>query len=474
MDLLLAHAYRLREDPVEAKVMRPYPPLGLLYISAYLKRQGIDVAVYDATFAEASAFAPYLQAHRPRVVGIYVTMVTRRNALQMVKEARAIGARVIVGGPEPAHHADRFLESGVDVVVVGEGEEALAELLPLLAEGRTDLHAVRGIVFRDASGAVVHTEARPRIQDINTLPWPDRGAIDLHQYLQTWKTHHGRSSISLITARGCPFTCSWCSHAVYGHTHRRRKPEDVVAEIKHLVETYQPDQLWIADDVFTVSPAWSFRWAELMKAEGLKVPYECISRADRFSPELATCLAETGCRRVWFGSESGNQEVLDEMSRGVTLEEIRQATRWGQSQGIEVGLFVMVGFGDETPAQVEDTIRHLKETRPDDFLITVAYPIRGTKYWETLAERVLEPADWATTNDRFSRFVGRPSDRYMRFAVSRVIHAVAASRDWREGRPARAVTHRVRAELARVGMDLTRGWGAYTEAAPGLTRRSVG
>src|SRR6202046_3368911 len=122
--------------------------------------------------------------------------------------------------------------------------------------GPHGLHSVHGIVFKNASGEPVHTPERTKIIDLDALPLPDREAIDHQKDLDAWKTHHGASSINLITARGCPYKCTWCSHAVYGSSHRRRSPENVAAEVAWIVERYNPDQLWYAEDVFTISHPW--------------------------------------------------------------------------------------------------------------------------------------------------------------------------------------------------------------------------
>ena len=129
MDLLLAHAYFLAEDPAEQRIMRPHPPLGLLYVSAHLKSCGLDVGVFDATFRSHRDFAATLERERPPVVGIAVNLMTKRHALRMIAAARRAGARVVVGGPDPPYHAEAYLEAGADVVVIGEGERTLEELL---------------------------------------------------------------------------------------------------------------------------------------------------------------------------------------------------------------------------------------------------------------------------------------------------------------------------------------------------------
>src|SRR6185503_9703440 len=230
--LLLTHGYFLAEDEKERQIMKPYPPLGLLYLSAFLKTRGYSVDIFDSTFAERGRLVERF-ASEPGTVGIYTTLMTRRSVLEIVRAAKRHGWRVILGGPESANYTTEYLASGADAIVIGEGELTLSELLPALARAGTHrLHDVPGIAFRDEAGAVVHTRERAKLKDLDSLPLPDREAIDHRLYLDAWKTHHGASSINLITARGCPYRCNWCSHAVYGYTHRRRSPAAVADEMQ--------------------------------------------------------------------------------------------------------------------------------------------------------------------------------------------------------------------------------------------------
>src|SRR5262245_63449380 len=181
MDVLLAHGYYLREDPHELQVMKPYPPLGLLYIAAYLKVRGFSVGVFDATFRRPGDFAALLATERPTVVGLYCNLMTKFTILAMITAAKQVGARIVLGGPEPPYYAEEYLAHGADVVVIGEGEEALEQLISELAtHGPNDLAHVPGIVFRNGEGLCVHTPLRPMIKDIDTLPFPDRDALDLN------------------------------------------------------------------------------------------------------------------------------------------------------------------------------------------------------------------------------------------------------------------------------------------------------
>lgn len=258
-DILLTHGYFMDEDPHEQIVRRPYPPLGLLYLATYLKTQGYTPEIYDATFGSPEELALRLEQSRPPLVGIYTNLITRQRVLEIIRCARHAGAKVILGGPESANYPEAYLDRGADVVVFGEGEETLRDLLkaferdPELTPGT--LQQVHGIAFR-TNGTVHRTPPRQPIRNLDVLPIPNRDFIPIQAYLDTWKNAHGYTSISLITARGCPYHCTWCSHAVFGYSHRRRSPQNVIDEIRYLKEKYAPDRLWYADDVFTIHPAW--------------------------------------------------------------------------------------------------------------------------------------------------------------------------------------------------------------------------
>lgn len=413
MDILLSHGYFIAEDAHEQQIMKPYPTLGLLYISSHLKARGFAVDLFDSTFDSLAGFEAYVRRTRPGLVGLYCNLMTKQNVLRMARICKDVGAQVILGGPEPPHYAQEYLDAGADVVVVGEGEETLAELIPHLAQhGPHRLQPVLGVVFRDEEGAIVKTPPRPQIPDLPAQPWPDREAIDLDAYLETWKTHHGLSSVSLITARGCPYTCTWCSHSVFGETHRRRTPQDVADEVAWIAGRYRPDQLWYADDVFTIHPRWFLQYAGELKKRGLKIPFECISRADRLSPQTIEALAEMGCYRLWIGSESGSQRILDAMQRKADVEDVQAKTRMLQAAGIEVGMFIMLGYEGEEMADIEATADHLKKSNPDVFLTTVAYPIKGTRYYQAVEERVVADLPWEARTDRDLKVAGRYSKRF--------------------------------------------------------------
>ncbi len=414
--------------------MKPYAPLGLLYLSSHLRARGFNVEIYDSTFGSRDELFRAIETERPRVVGVYGNLLTRSNVLAIAGAAKECGSRVVLGGPEPANYAAEYLAVGADAIVSGEGEVALEALLRSREFG-----AVPGIQYR-AGDQVVRNPPAELIRDLDAQPWPDRERIDIDRYLKAWRDRHGRGSVSVITARGCPYHCRWCSHSVYGKTHRRRSPAAVADEVAWIVKRYSPEMLWMADDVFTIHPGWIMKYAEEMRRRDLKIPFECITRADRMNRRMAETLAELGCFRVWIGSESGSQKILDAMQRGVRVEQVHEAVRLLRDVGIETGMFLMWGYLGEELSDIEATVEHVKMCRPDIFLTTVSYPIKGTPYYDDVAPRLVRIGEWGASTDRDVKIASRHSRRFYQYAdqllksevAGAVVEAEAARRGLRE------------------------------------------
>lgn len=429
MDLLLTHGYFLNEDPKEQRIMKPYPPLGILYLSAHLRRLGFDVEIYDSTFGSRAELLRLLDTERPSVLGVYANLMTRPEAVRMIGHAKERGWFVVAGGPEPANYAAEYLGAGADAVIQGEGERALAALVERVKRGGDLSPDLPSLIYRRRDGGIVRTPAAPLISDLDAQPLPDRDRIDIARYVRTWREHHGRGSLSVITARGCPYHCRWCSHSVYGKTHRRRSPGAVVDEVQHVLDRWAPDMLWMADDVFTIHHGWLAKYAALMRERGLRIPFECITRADRVNEQVADTLAELGCLRVWIGSESGSQRILDAMQRGVRVEQVQRAVELCRAAGIETGMFIMWGYEGEEIADIEATVAHVRRCRPDVCLTTVSYPIAGTPYHDEVRGKLINIGTWRESTDRSIAIQGRHSRRFYQFADELLKTASAEARE---------------------------------------------
>jgi anaerobic magnesium-protoporphyrin IX monomethyl ester cyclase len=457
-ELLLTHGYFLYEDPKELQIMKPYAPLGILYLCSHLRKQGFDVDVFDTTFSNREALFEYLRTETPSTVGIYANLMTRGNVVEILKVARDAGWKTIVGGPEPGAYALEYLQAGADLIVFGEGELTMQDLLEAFRAGATDSCTdIPGLAYLDANGNMHETPQRTQIADLDRQPWPARHAIDISRYVKTWRDAHGKGSVNFITARGCPYKCRWCSHQVFGQTHRRRDPLLVVDEVEWLLQTYSPDMVWVSDDVFTINHKWIRDYAAEMRRRGLRIPFECISRADRLNAEMLDLLAELGCFRVWIGSESGSQRILDAMDRGVKVEQVQQAVALTRERGIESGMFLMWGYEGEELDDIEATIKHVSISKPDIFFTTVSYPIKGTPYYQKVSDRLVQLKPWGVSSDREIKIKGRHSRTFYSYADKLLRDEVQLAR--LAGTPAAdsdiAATLRNQIQLSRDGLHST-------------------
>ncbi|MCB0482150.1 MAG: B12-binding domain-containing radical SAM protein [Flavobacteriales bacterium] len=415
--------------------MRPYPTLGLLYISAFLNEQGIDHDVFDTTFSTTQKFKEHLLKTKPNVVAFYTNLMTKVKVISLIQfirnEPDLKDMKVVLGGPDLTYNIENYLKAGADYLVIGEGEQTFFELVEAI-KIKGELNQIEGLAYLE-NGQVVKTKPRTKIKELDELPIPNRGAFPIKKYLETWKTAHGESALNVSTQRGCPYTCKWCSTAVYGQSYRRRSPANVVAELAILKEQYQPDTFWFVDDVFTVSHKWLKEFhAEILRT-GLKVNFECITRAERMNTEVIQWLKEAGCIRVWIGAESGSQRIIDAMDRRVDVNQVRDLLIQTREAGIQTGTFIMVGYPGETIEDIRTTAKYLEDALPDYFTITKSYPIKGTRLFEEIEANITEQPDWFTSTDREIDFKRKYSDSFYNWAIRYVNNRLEVARKKAKG-----------------------------------------
>ena len=463
--ILLTHGYFLCDDPKEQEIMKPYAPLGILYISAYLEEHGYENTVFDSTFSSFEELSAEVLRVAPRVLGIYTNLMTKLNVLRLIRYVKSTPelkrTKIVLGGPEVKNHAENFLKYGADVLAVGEGEETMLELVTFYSAENKDgidekkiLSGISGIAFLNSENKVQTSPARALLKEMDSLPLPNRKKIQLQNYFNAWKERHGASAISVSTMRGCPYTCKWCSRAVYGQSYRRRSPAKVVAEMKELQLQYTFDTIWFVDDVFSISHKWLEEFRNEIVKQGVQVLYECITRADRLNEEVIGLLKESGCFRVWIGAESGSQKIIDAMDRRDTVEQVRGMIQMAKSKGLQTGTFIMVGYPGETEADIEETIKHLKLSDPDLYTITVAYPIKGTPLYEETESSFLHALPWESSTDRQIDFQRTYSRRYYDYAIRRVYNEVAYFKERKSSKSAilSLTKFKLKSFLAKGGM----------------------
>lgn len=459
LKILLTHGYFLNEDAKEKEIMRPYPPLGILYISAYLENHGFDNSIHDSTFSTFEKLQAQLISDKPDLIGIYTNLMTKLNVLRICNfvksQAELAHTKIVLGGPEVRNHVDNFLKHGADIIALGEGEETMLEIAQYLASKQNieSLHAVKGIAYKGVSGQTVLTENRALLRNIDELSFPNRKKINLQLYFDAWKNKHGQSALSISTMRGCPYTCKWCSRAVYGQSYRRRSAKLVVDEMENIQQNYAVDTLWFVDDVFTVSHKWMKEFRDEAVKRAIRMPFECITRADRLNDETLALLKESGCFRVWIGAESGSQKIIDAMDRRVSVEQVREMIQLAKKHNIQSGTFIMLGYPGETEADIEETIHHLKVSDPDLYTITVAYPIKGTPLYAEVEERFVAQLEWDKSTDRDIDFKRTYRRKYYDFALRRLYNEVAFHKGvLNKVASSKLAKHKLKSVVAKGGM----------------------
>jgi len=459
MKIVLTHAYFIADDEAEQNVMRPYPPLGLLYISGYLQSKNIDHEVFDGTFSTREKLISFLLDFKPDLIGIYANFLTRPIVVELLsffKQTPSVAdMKIVLGGPDVKFHQEEYLGSGAHYLVIGEGEKTFYELIEALKSG-SDLMSVKGLAYKDQDNLLIRTEERNHIHNPDALPWPNREKLDLQKYLQVWKEKHGYSSLTVNTQRGCPYTCRWCSHAVFGDTYRRRSPISVVEELAYLKEKYNPDSFWFVDDVFTMSAKWIREFGDILTMRNLNISYECISRADRLNEEILTTLKNSGCRLLWIGAESGSQKIIDRMDRRVDVLKVIEMIRLAKEKGIETGTFIMLGYPGETVEDINETIQHLKDCQPDYFTVNLAYPIRGTILYTEIETSITMENGWPLPIDRDLDFKRTYNRKFYDFAIRKVYNEVYFHRNKKSGNYTGAFMNKAKAIAASVGMYFTK------------------
>ncbi|MCB9650560.1 MAG: radical SAM protein [Deltaproteobacteria bacterium] len=408
VDVLLVNPYVLsRHEPRKASY-RPYPPLGLMYLAAVLREAGFTVEVYDATFLDRPDRVRERLAHgeRPRVVGVFAMNSFRDDALAMIDRFKEAGLLVWAGGPDPSIYDTEYLEAGADVVVRGEGEAAILELMEAfrLRPGEISLPVSPDpqVLLQIPGVSTVNAEARPdRAPDrtpsksMDHLPMPAYDLVDLPRYMKAWKEVHGYASIQFMTSRGCPFSCAWCARPIFGRRYRQYNAERAAEEVAHLVTTYGVDHLWLFDDTFVVRREWVEAFTDAIIAKGVKIRWECLARVDLVDRELLARMKAAGCERINFGFESGSQRVLDRMKKGITVNDARRVAKDMHELGISMGGYVLMGYPGEEWPDIERTIELLRDIQPVDYSTSVALPMPGTEFFSLVRDMMDKEQRWA-------------------------------------------------------------------------------
>ena len=393
---------------------RKHIPLGLGYLAAVLERAGHRVQIYDAV-VEDEPLGDVLQRGKFDVVGISSTTPLINEAWEAARAAKAHGAITILGGPHPTLLPDESMQRPeVDLVVRGEGEETIVEIISSLQSPISKWSRIAGLSFRDESGEIVHNPPRPLRKDLDGIPFPAHHLFKIERYTNLQPLTDGLNpkarAYTIVTSRGCPYNCIYCSKVITGRTWRPRSPENVVAEWRWLVRDLGATEIGVTDDTMTLDMERAKTICRMLIAEGLNtVPWITIHgiNARNTDEELLRLMKQAGCKRVGFGVESGNQCVLDSIKKQQTIDEVRRAFANARKAGLETMGFFIFGLPTDTEETMEDTIRLALELDPELANFMIAAPFPGTEMYDIiLQEGHLFSRDWRdfAIHDEKARF----------------------------------------------------------------------
>lgn len=409
-NILFSHSYFLKFDPKQWANGQPYAPLGTLYAAALMRRHGYNVSLFDTMFVHnPNEVVAVIDEKQPDFFVLYddgfnyLTKMCLTNmrdaAFTMVKLAKQRGCVVIVSSSDSTDNYANYLEQGADFVIIGEGEQTLLQLTNAIKNGEPDFYKIEGIAFKD-NGLAVKTARRNVMKELDALPMPAWDIIDMQPYKKMWQVSNNYFSINVATTRGCPFKCNWCAKPIYGNRYNSRSPENVIAEIKLLKQSFNFDHIWFCDDIFGLKPGWVARFADLAEQEGLAFKFKIQSRADLLVQEnYVHDLARAGCGNVWMGAESGSQKILDAMDKGTTIEQIAEATALLKKHNIKPSFFIQFGYLGETKEDIEKTIAMINKLLPYDIGISVSYPLPGTKFYDMVKADLKEKTNWTDSDE---------------------------------------------------------------------------
>lgn len=371
------------------------PPLGLMYLAASLKKAGHEPAILDFLLNKFNKDLLFEKVKTAKLIGVSAVTPLIANAMKLanlIKE-RFPEKIIVFGGPHPTLLPEETLKTceNIDFIVKGEGETRINHLIDCL-EGRKTKDNLDGIAFRE-DGAIVDLPQKECIEDLNELPPPARDSVSIETY-SNFLESRWKPATTMLTSRGCPFLCIYCSKPISGNIFRARSPENVLREIEYLKERYKIREIIFYDDSFTFDRQRIIEICRLLIEKKLNIKWKCETRVNLVDQDLLQLMKKAGCYLIGYGIESGNQRILNILKKGIMLDSVKRAVELTKKTGIETLGYFMLGIPGESEKEIKETIEFAKNLNVDyaQFSIATAFP--GTELYQIAKAENRVPKDW--------------------------------------------------------------------------------
>jgi radical SAM superfamily enzyme YgiQ (UPF0313 family) len=371
------------------------PPLGLAYLASIARDQGEEVRIVDSIASDYTFenVREQIQKFDPDLVGLTSTTSMIPDAYKVAEIAKNYNedVKIAIGGPHVTFTQETTLRESpnIDFTIAGEGETIFSNLL-LYLKGKKDIKDIKGLSYR-TSDKIVVTPPENLIKDVDTIPLPAIDLLPMDKYVAGTKRFG-----TLMTSRGCPYNCIFCSSSLqFGKIWRGHSTDRVLTELRRLVYDYNIHEVEFLDDTFTLNMKRAVEIANKIKAEKLDIKWSGSARVNLFNDEIAKAMKDSGAHTIYFGIESGNQKTLDFIGKGIKLQQAIDSVKKGNAAGLHtLGSFI-IGFPDDTVEDMKNTIRFSKKVKVKIAQFTIATPYPGTRLWDLAkSNSLIRTMDW--------------------------------------------------------------------------------
>lgn len=373
----------------------PQPPLGLASIAAVLEQNGHQVEILDVNALQLSEHEIVKKVKGADVIGITAMTPAINSAIKIAREIKEENPDqiIILGGPHATILPEETLNKvpEIDMIVRGEGEKTMVELFDAL-ENNKDIQNINGLTYRN--NGIKSSPAQPPITDLDSLPFLAYHFLPIHKY----KLHppHGRKLpyMAMMTSRGCPYNCIYCSKPIFGQKFRAQSPGRTIDEVEYLIDKFKIKEIVFYDDSFTLNKKRILQLCEEIHERNIDILWSCETRVDLINEELLKAMKKAGCYMIAYGIESGNQMILNNLRKRITIEQIRSAIELTHKAGIQSVGYFMLGSPGETPETIWQTIDFTKSLKLDFAQFSVMIPLPGTDIYELYLKSGHETSNW--------------------------------------------------------------------------------